>query len=142
MKNKIGLLAIVLVVLLSCKTQFQVAQVQPQKNTSITSEIKENQDFVNVITPYKQGLEKEMNTKISHTNVDLNKKGDNSNLGNLLADFTYEGAQVWAKNNNIPIEFFCEKFLLTTSNLKPEKSKSIVLATERINRDWGYKVVG
>ena len=102
MKNKIGLLAIVLVVLLSCKTQFQVAQVQPQKNTSITSEIKENQDFVNVITPYKQGLEKEMNTKISHTNVDLNKKGDNSNLGNLLADFTYEGAQVWAKNNNIP----------------------------------------
>jgi len=102
MKNKIGLLAIVLVVLLSCKTQLQVAQVQPQKNTSITSEIKENQDFVNVITPYKQGLEKEMNTKISHTNVDLNKKGDNSNLGNLLADFTYEGAQVWAKNNNIP----------------------------------------
>ena len=102
MKNKIGLLAIVLVVLLSCKTQLQVVQVQPQKNTSITSEIKENQDFVNVITPYKQGLEKEMNTKISHTNVDLNKKGDNSNLGNLLADFTYEGAQVWAKNNNIP----------------------------------------
>jgi 2',3'-cyclic-nucleotide 2'-phosphodiesterase (5'-nucleotidase family) len=43
-----------------------------------------------------------MNTKISHTSVELNKKGDNSNLGNLLADFTYDGAVVWAKNNNIP----------------------------------------
>jgi hypothetical protein len=29
-----------------------------------------------------------MNQKISHTNVDLTKQGDNSNLGNLLADYT------------------------------------------------------
>lgn len=102
MKNKIWLLAIVAMSLLSCKTQLQVTQVQPQRNKSITSEIAENQEFVKIITPYKQGLEKEMNTKISHTSVDLNKRGDNSNLGNLLADFTYDGAQVWAKNNNIP----------------------------------------
>lgn len=102
MKNKIGLLAIAALSLLSCKTQVQVVQVQTHKNTSITSNIKENQEYVKMIEPYKLGLEKEMNTKISHTKVDLNKKGDNSNLGNLLADFTYEGAQVWARNNKIP----------------------------------------
>ena len=102
MKNRIWLLAIAILPLLSCKTQQQVVQVQPHKNTSITSDIKENQEFVNLITPYKEGLEKEMNTKLSYTAVDLNKKGNNSNLGNLLADFTYEGALFWAKNNNIP----------------------------------------
>ena len=42
-----------------------------------------------------------MNTKVSHTSVELNKKGNNSNLGNLLADFTYEGAKDWASKNNI-----------------------------------------
>lgn len=43
-----------------------------------------------------------MNTKVSHTSVELNKKGNNSNLGNLLADFTYEGAKEWAAKNNLP----------------------------------------
>lgn len=43
-----------------------------------------------------------MNAKISHTNFDLNKQGDNSNLGNLLADYTYEGAVDWASKNKIP----------------------------------------
>ena len=38
-----------------------------------------------------------MNSKISYTSVDLNKSGDNSNLGNLLADFTYEGTEEWGE---------------------------------------------
>lgn len=102
MKNKFWLFGIAVISLTACATKQNIAQIQPHKNISITGELKENQDFVNIITPYKQGLEKEMNTKISHTSVDLTKKGDNSNLGNLLADFTYDGAVVWAKNNNIP----------------------------------------
>ncbi len=47
-------------------------------------------------------IEGKMNTKISHTNTELNKTGDNSNLGNLLADYTFQGADDWAKKNNIP----------------------------------------
>jgi len=97
MKNKIWLLAIVALTASACRTPLQVAQVQPQKNTSITSEIAENQNFVSVIAPYKVELEKKMNSKISYTSVDLNKSGDNSNLGNLLADFTYEGAEEWGE---------------------------------------------
>ena len=101
MKNKIWLLAIVALTASACRTPLQVAQVQPQKNTSITSEIAENQNFVSVIAPYKAELEKKMNSKISYTSEDLNKSGDNSNLGNLLADFTYEGAEEWGEKNNI-----------------------------------------
>lgn len=102
MKNRIWLLAIAALSLSACKSTLQVAQVQPHKNASITNEIKDNADYVNFIKPYKDGLEKEMNTKVSHTSVELNKKGNNSNLGNLLADFTFEGAKDWASKNNIP----------------------------------------
>jgi hypothetical protein len=50
-----------------------------------------------IIQPYKKELEGKMNTKISHTNTELNKTGDNSNLGNLLADYNFQGADDWAK---------------------------------------------
>lgn len=99
MKNKFLLLGIVLISLTSCKTTLQVANVQPQKNISINKELKNDEEFVKVIEPYKQKLDKEMNQKISHTSVDLTKQGDNSNLGNLLADYTFDGADEWAKSH-------------------------------------------
>jgi len=101
MKNKFLLLGIALATLTACKTasSLQLAQVQPQKNISINNELKNDEAFVNVIEPYKQKLDKEMNQKISHTSVDLTKQGDNSNLGNLLADYTFEGADAWTKKN-------------------------------------------
>ena len=101
MKNKFWVLAVVALTLTACKSSLQVAQVQTQKNTSISSDIKANEEYVKFIKPYKEGLEKEMNTKVSYTAVDLNKKGNNSNLGNLLADFTYNAAKEWASKNNI-----------------------------------------
>lgn len=100
MKNKFLLLGIALVSLTACKTtSLQVANVQTQKNISINKELKNDEEFVKVISPYKQKLDKEMNQKISHTHVDLTKQGDNSNLGNLLADYTFDGANEWAKAN-------------------------------------------
>lgn len=101
MKNKFLLLGIVLATLSACKTAspLQVSNVQTQKNISINNELKNDEEFVKIIEPYKQKLDKEMNQKISHTNVDLTKQGDNSNLGNLLTDYTFDGADVWAKKN-------------------------------------------
>ncbi|ASW74621.1 5'-nucleotidase [Chryseobacterium piperi] len=100
MKNKFLLLGIALVSFTSCKTtSLQVANVQTQKNISINKELKNDEAFIKVIEPYKQKLDKEMNQKISHSNVDLTKQGDNSNLGNLLADYTFEGADEWTKNH-------------------------------------------
>ena len=100
MKNKFLLLGIALVSLTSCKTiPLQVANVETQKNISINKDLKNDEAFVKVIEPYKQKLDREMNQKISHTNTDLTKQGDNSNLGNLLADYTFEGANEWAKSH-------------------------------------------
>ncbi|MBB4807890.1 2',3'-cyclic-nucleotide 2'-phosphodiesterase (5'-nucleotidase family) [Chryseobacterium defluvii] len=100
MKNKFLLLGIALVSLTACKTtSLQVANVQTQKNISINKELKNDEEFVKIIEPYKQKLDQEMNQKISHTSTDLTKQGDNSNLGNLLADYTFEGAGEWAKSN-------------------------------------------
>lgn len=101
MKNKFLLLGIALASLTACKTAstLQLADVKTQKNISINNELRNDEEFVKVIEPYKQKLDKEMNQKISHTSVDLTKQGDNSNLGNLLADYTFEGADAWAKKN-------------------------------------------
>lgn len=100
MKNRFLLLGIAFVALTSCKTTaLQMANVQPQKNISINNELKNDEEFAKFITPYKTKLDKEMNQKISYTAVDLTKQGDNSNLGNLLADYTFDGANIWAKAN-------------------------------------------
>lgn len=100
MQNKFLLLGIALFSLTACKTtSLQVANVQTQKNISINQDLKANEDFAKFIEPYTQKLNKEMNQKISYTQVDLTKEGDNSNLGNLLADYTFDGADVWAKAN-------------------------------------------
>ncbi|RNA63265.1 bifunctional NAD pyrophosphatase/5'-nucleotidase [Chryseobacterium nematophagum] len=101
MKNKFLLLGIAILSLTSCKTKtpLQVADVQIQKNISINNELKNDETFVTIIEPYKQKLDKEMNQKISHTDIDLTKQGNNSNLGNLLADYTFEGANAWAQTH-------------------------------------------
>lgn len=100
MQNKLLLLGIALLSLTACKTtSLQVANVQTQKNISINKELKDDEGFAKFIEPYTLKLNKEMNQKISYTQVDLTKEGDNSNLGNLLADYTFDGANVWTKAN-------------------------------------------
>lgn len=100
MQNKFLLLGIAVFSLTACKTtSLQVASVQTQKNISINNNLKDDEDFAKFIEPYTLKLNKEMNQKISYTHVDLTKEGDNSNLGNLLADYTFDGAAVWAKAN-------------------------------------------
>jgi len=100
MQNKLLLLGIALVSLTACKTtSLQVANVETQKNISINNELKNDEEIAKFIAPYTEKLNKEMNKKISYTAVDLTKEGDNSNLGNLLADFTFDGADVWTKAN-------------------------------------------
>ncbi len=101
MKNKFLLLGMALAALSACKTAspLQVAKVHTRENISINNELKNDEAFVKFIEPYKQRLDKEMNQKISHTGTDLTKQGDNSNLGNLLADYTFDGADRWARTN-------------------------------------------
>ena len=102
MKPKILFYSLAFLVFSSCKTPLNVTAVQTQKNISIASNLTSDREAEMMISPYKKSLESQMNAKISHTNFDLNKQGDNSNLGNLLADYTYEGAVDWASKNKIP----------------------------------------
>lgn len=101
MKIKFLILSLVALSVSSCKTPLNIAKVSPEKNISISKDLPEDEDFIKIIEPYKTELKGKMNTKISHTSVDLNKQGDNSNLGNLLADYTFEGAEDWAKKNGM-----------------------------------------
>ncbi|MFN8362369.1 MAG: hypothetical protein U0T85_01495 [Cloacibacterium normanense] len=64
----------------ACRTPLQVAQVQPQKNTSITSEIEKSEFRIRYCSYKRSRVGEKMNSKISCTSVDLNKSGDNSNL--------------------------------------------------------------
>lgn len=93
--------AFVAVTLSSCATPLTISKVETVKNIAIAPGLPEDQTIKSIIAPYRQELEGQMNTKISHTSVDLTKQGDNSSLGNLLADFTFEGAEAWAAKNNI-----------------------------------------
>ena len=102
MKTKYLISGLALLSILSCKTPLNIASVQAEKNISISKDLPEDENFKNIIEPYKLELDGKMNNKISHTSVDLTKEGDDSNLGNLLADFTFEGADDWAKSNGIP----------------------------------------
>lgn len=102
MMKRFWLLPVVALTLVSCKTNWALHQVQPHKNTSISADMKEDLAMKMVIDPYKESLEKQMSAKLSYTDVELTKSGDNSSLGNLLADYTYDAAMKWAKSNNHP----------------------------------------
>ncbi|MCG2792374.1 MAG: 5'-nucleotidase C-terminal domain-containing protein [Weeksellaceae bacterium] len=102
MKHRLLGFGIIGLLMISCKTPLNVAKIHTEKNIYITDQLKDNKAMDSIIQPYKQQLQGKMNTVISHTNVELTKAGDNSNLGNLLADYTFEGADDWAKKNNLP----------------------------------------
>ena len=102
MKNRISGFGLIAVLMMGCKAPLNLASVHTEKNIYITESLADDKAIDAIIQPYKHELEGKMNTKISHTNTELNKSGDNSNLGSLLADYTFEGADEWAKKNNLP----------------------------------------
>ncbi|WP_434979809.1 5'-nucleotidase C-terminal domain-containing protein [Daejeonia sp. YH14] len=91
----LGLLA-----LMSCHSRLQIRQVDAEKNIPIQPGMQEDAAIMEVIAPYRKSLESQMNSVISYTSVDLTKTGDNSSLGNLLADYTFDAAQEWAQKNH------------------------------------------
>lgn len=101
MKIKYYLLGSIFSLLVACKPNLNLVNIQPEKNIVVGEEIEQKKEFVEIIAPYKSKLDKNMNQKISYTQVELNKIGDNSNLGIVLSDYLFEGANHWAKTNNL-----------------------------------------
>ena len=102
MRIKYYLLGGIFSVLMACHPNMNLVDVKTQENIVIGQEIEDKKEFVKLIAPYKEKLDNIMNQKISHTSVELNRSGDNSNLGALLSDYLLEGANDWAVKNKMP----------------------------------------
>ena len=102
MRIKYYLLGGIFSVLMACHPNMNLVDVKTQENIVIGQEIEDKKEFVKLIAPYKEKLDDRMNQKISHTMIELNRMGDNSNLGALLSDYLLEGANDWAVKNKIP----------------------------------------
>ncbi len=102
MRIKYYLLGGIFSVFMACQPIMNLVDVKTQENIVIGQEIEDKREFVKFIAPYKEKLDDRMNQKISHTSVELNRVGDNSNLGALLSDYLLEGANDWAVKNKMP----------------------------------------
>lgn len=87
--------------LVACSPTMHLADIQLQKNITIGQDIADKKELLAVISPYKTQLEASMNKKIAYTPIELNKDGDNSNLGEVLTDFTLDTAKDWGRKNGI-----------------------------------------
>ena len=78
--------------LISCKSEPYVLTKIEGKLLPVNSEIEENKDITKFIEPYKNHVEKEMNTVLSYTPITLTRTDAplESSLGNLMADLCYE----------------------------------------------------
>lgn len=103
MKNKIWLFYLLPFFLSSCASSLALEEIKTQPNVEISSSLPSDSAMVRFISPYKSTLEQEMNAKIGHTEVELTKTGDNSSLGNVFADYTFEGAKQWGKSQGIDV---------------------------------------
>src|SRR5690606_41093913 len=80
-----------LLIFTSCNRQiYQVTKSETNTNTSINENLKDDSELDEIIEPYKEKLDGEMNRVISYTPIDLNKKGFNSPLANLNCDMVLE----------------------------------------------------
>lgn len=86
----------------SCSPTMSLAEVKPQRNIHISKDISEKKELTAVIAPYKQQLEQQMNQKIAHTSIALDRNGDNSSLGEVLVDFLHNGANAWMQEKAFP----------------------------------------
>lgn len=102
MLKKSVLLLSLMLSLLSCSTAMHLTEAVPHKNTPVTQEQKDDPKIAAVIAPYRAKMLQALDRKIAHTDLELSKSGDNSRLGNLLADYTLEGAQAYAKEKILP----------------------------------------
>lgn len=82
---------VVLILFSACsKPVYQVEKSAYNPNTFINESLSEDQEINQIINPYKEKLDGEMNRVISYTPIDLPKLGFNSPLANLNCDMVLE----------------------------------------------------
>lgn len=96
--------SIVCVALCACSPSVYTQTLKSTQSIAITKDISPLPSIEKTIAPYRKDLEEKMNVKIASTPIHLSKTGQNSHLGNLLADFTFEAGKDWLMKNNIPAQ--------------------------------------
>ncbi len=85
------LLASSILMALSCSTQsYQVDRYHYTQNQVVDERVADDQLITDMIVPYKQEMDRQMNKVISYTPVNLTKNGFECSLCNLTADLTLD----------------------------------------------------
>ncbi len=90
----------------SCSRQiYQVNKSEYNANSFIDEYFQEDETLNEIIKPYKEKLDDEMNRVISYTPIDLDKNGFNSPLANLNCDMVLEESNlIYEKLHNQKID--------------------------------------
>ncbi|MGV6844658.1 MAG: 5'-nucleotidase C-terminal domain-containing protein [Lutibacter sp.] len=98
--KKLIISIVALFLVIGCKKQpFKVAKITGNQ-IAITSKLEQDSSYIKVYLPYKKKVDKEMQTTISYTPINLTATDAplESSLGNLLADLCYEQINPLFKN--------------------------------------------
>ncbi len=83
-----------LILVLSCNKTLHLADVQLNSyKLESTSEVKQDQEFIDLISPYKAQLDAEMNQVIGESAITMKKARPQSTLGNWMADLIHKKSQ-------------------------------------------------
>lgn len=94
----------VLIFLASCKTNPSYKYGE-MLNQPIGSEIVNDPVIDSIVSPYKKGVDEEMNVILNYAETDLEAGRPESNLGNLMADLTFFMAAKQYDSENDSIDF-------------------------------------
>lgn len=75
----------------ACKAPIHLSKVEPQ-NKGIDSTLVSDETYTQIISPYKQRLDSEMNEVVAKCEKILVKEQPEGSLGNLMADILYQKA--------------------------------------------------
>lgn len=106
--KKIIILLFAILLLIGCKNEPQILVKIEGKLLPITEEIQSKKEIEELVEPYREKVESEMNTVLSFTEKDLVRTDGKleSSLGNLMADLCYERANpVFKSRTNKNIDF-------------------------------------
>jgi 2',3'-cyclic-nucleotide 2'-phosphodiesterase (5'-nucleotidase family) len=99
--NRFFFVIILFLILGSCRTPKPSKIVYFESRVvESTAEVKPDTSILNIIVPYKEVLEKEMNRKLAFSEFAIEKSKPDGSLNRLTADLTFMAADKYLKDNH------------------------------------------
>lgn len=97
-----------LIFLSSCRTNTFLINVDTERLTvSDTTEIAEDKEIIDLIAPYKDSLDAQMNKVIGNLTTDLHKERPEGTLGNWMTDILLEMSNKYSEK---PVDFAIQNY--------------------------------